>query len=1202
MQTGQVKQAEALIAQWLAEGQRQAKALPPDVAARLQAAVGLAQGQADNIGIHWPDDRWARPLGDAALAIASCPREENSGDAIADNFMSQWSYHDWTNLPVNEYCRVLETAARKLQDQSDKLSPHEIGLLVKWASLKDSPVEAEQWKKIAVALRRRWDAEPNREVKNELGPTVASVLSQHVGAGEWIAFLRAEIQAAPDDGKGEYLYPLFEAILGQPWSDAYESEGLSLLDRFATGGEPAESLVSQVQSLYLLTDSMIRVRFAARIKAVQHPERLSRTQCRAIRRESLRLAREGLADHLRRAAAKAAPRLAAWMQVEATYLDVRAERNLDKAADECWEQLGPPPEADSAKGRDGLHSPREDRTVERQLEDIRRDRCLITLIRLAARNAKAGLSGRVLAYLENCQAAEPDELRWKRLQYQLLVALDRPRDLEKKLRQWIGAGDPTSAWQVTLGRLLAEQGRLAEAIKLFEAVRAADELSGPDYRALAAWRTAVNQREAAERAAVAAFAADDENTLANWLQAQFGSWDHDAPDNGDAPRRELDADVPRAFVALLEKSSDPQQHLELLRQFYQATHDFRLLAALADAMIGHTAGEVYPFLAELHPLLEEAEDEAAVDSIVQRIAEVRRRTETEIDRRALDLLELAVECRAAELKDQPGPHAERALAAFRRTRRRQWSPGEPRLMSDLLASLGALHESRLAAEQVGEMESLDRGLPRGSTDRLPVAASLAEIHWSYDHYDAAIDLLAAALQEREEACGGGTARRRQRTAFQADRARRRRKHWARGESILRGQLARPANRQQAKWLAQQLHQLYEEALKQNGEVSLGRGETLYRALEQRLRAELDASDLDVVDELVGRLCGIYRTAHRQGYAAAADDVRRFAAEQVPKLLARRLVNRRILFLAADALHNVAGPRDGLLFLIQQIENEPASLQYTGEDAWSRCGEWQAIWRVEAKDLGLDERLLRITLAGLRRNLQSRSRNVHPYCHNGSNAFWKEKEPHFAAVAEAVLAENKDSEAFVLYIARFMKDNLGRWERGVNILLDAQRRGLLHEAGQLQLAAELRRFPPQRYGDLIPIFEIVRLAPAGQSAICRFVDGGVPQRRPERTGARLVAEDGRPPSRQRRLARKRNRRARRDLPGVQTLRAGDRLFPRGDRSLSAERVGSGRPESNGVRRRPGRKGIARILCIAGPSLRGIGKDSRSRGRGGKRHSP
>ena len=78
VQTGHVEQAETLIARWLAEGRRQAGALSPDVAARLQAAVWVARGEGGdpNTPIHWPVDRWSRPLIETVLALARCPLED----------------------------------------------------------------------------------------------------------------------------------------------------------------------------------------------------------------------------------------------------------------------------------------------------------------------------------------------------------------------------------------------------------------------------------------------------------------------------------------------------------------------------------------------------------------------------------------------------------------------------------------------------------------------------------------------------------------------------------------------------------------------------------------------------------------------------------------------------------------------------------------------------------------------------------------------------------------------------------------------------------------------------------------------------------------------------------------------------------------------------------------------------------------------
>ena len=312
---------------------------------------------------------------------------------------------------------------------------------------------------------------------------------------------------------------------------------------------------------------------------------------------------------------------------------------------------------------------------------------------------------RVLKYLEAGAALQPGQRTWKVLQYQLLVARDAPKDLEKRIRQWIDAGDPANPWRVTLGYLLAEQGQFAAAAKQFEPVGEAGELRGPDYRALADWHTVLNQREAHDRAVVASLRTMDEYRLDQWIYRAYLPWQR--ANSGEVPPpRELDAQVPLAFVAMLEKASYPQNHLWRLQQFYQATRDFRLLAGLTDALVGHTAGQVYPLLQNLGSVLGEVRDEATADAIVERIGVVRARAKTEIDQRALDLLETLVERRAAELQNQPGPHVDRALAALDRAWRRKWSPGEPRLMGELLASLGKISDGRLAAEQVRELEGL----------------------------------------------------------------------------------------------------------------------------------------------------------------------------------------------------------------------------------------------------------------------------------------------------------------------------------------------------------------------------------------------------------------------------------------------------------------------------------------------------------------
>ena len=124
---------------------------------------------------------------------------------------------------------------------------------------------------------------------------------------------------------------------------------------------------------------------------------------------------------------------------------------------------------------------------------------------------------------------------------------------------------------------------------------------------------------------------------------------------------ELDQQVLLAFRALFAKSGTPQSYVYQLREFYRATRDFRLLGVLADSVIGHTAGKVYPFLGQLKPVLDEIRDEATADTLVERIAQIRARAKTPVDRRALDLLEVARRAAGGGAVESAGP-ARRACA------------------------------------------------------------------------------------------------------------------------------------------------------------------------------------------------------------------------------------------------------------------------------------------------------------------------------------------------------------------------------------------------------------------------------------------------------------------------------------------------------------------------------------------------------------
>jgi tetratricopeptide (TPR) repeat protein len=1069
-----VKDADETISRWLNVGKSPlttlrvvpASAGSPDEQ-RLHAAVQQAIGQGYNLRTHRVDEKWHRPLADIALALARHPALGSLADEIMDARQFQQS---------DECRRVRKTALRTLRDEIEKLTPEQVQRLVNWISSGDPAVEPPEWKKIAAGLRRRWEAEPKREVRRRLGGTLVGVLG-HVGTQETLAFLRRELAEASPDQRAGYARQLFYALLGLPWSKEGEDELFGLLDRLSDARLPADRLAAEIAALLEVSDALVRARFDAAMLKVEHPEKLTRSELRARREENFRQARQGLADRLRLAAAKAPEKLVPWITVERLYLDVLAGRGLDRVADECWELLGPKPAA-PADSHDPLAA----------IDRLLRHRVLAMLMNLAARAAKPqapnprdavpGLSDRVLDYLESQLKTEPENPQWKLRQYQLLIALDRPKELQEKLRRWIEEDDPANYWRLALGYLLAEEGRLREASKLFEAVRQADELCARDYRALADWYQVLDRRAEHDRAVTDALKTAPENQLSNWISRKLGPWQRDWSATKQPPPRELDREVPLAFVALLEKASQPQNYMYQLGQFYHATRDFRLLGALADGLIGHTPGQVYPLLEGMGPLLAEIRDEATLDTLVERLGEVRKRVGyplgAPIDRRALDLLELLAERRAAELQNQPGPHAQRALAALQRAWKHDWSPGEPRLMADLLASLGPISQKDLAADQLRLLEGLDRDegakSEKSDIDRLHIRHALARTYWAYNRREQAIDRLTAALAEYQAAVGGRLPASTNDALGPLISYMENLRQFVRAENYLREQLRHPVNGQQRFWLVERLYQVEHEALMHDGEVSLGRGAALYRAIEAAIQKDLDGPDQNHRTRLVTQLCGVYRAAAAGRLPGVLADLKKFAFERLPWVLARQTNGYdEMVSTTAQTLHDLAGPRDGLALLVWHAEHEPVWFQFNSGDVWGRHGYTMGQWRSEARGLGdLEGRLLGIVLAELRRDLRSQQQpNRYLYDCRLRN-YWAEKEAEFARAAEEVLAGSKDSGAAVKYIAEYLFYGVHRQARAIELMLDAQRREVLDDFGQAQLTRYLHE--QNRFAESIPILE------------------------------------------------------------------------------------------------------------------------------------
>ena len=1043
IRTDQREKAYELMAQWMTI-QDDTEKIGPAASARIIAAVSVALGNGHNIHRNRIGERWLEPLSAVVRKLAL----SRTHSQPANRAMSDWRFQR------TDACRALRKEfTQVLRAQADTLEISRVWELVNWIWPNDPVVEAPLWKEIAARLEARWAEEKNPQSRSELGRSIVTILSGRVGVSEHLAFLRRRWREGPADHRMGHGIQLFDTLLRQPWSMEYEDEAFSLLYELSDESRGVTLLNTQVPALYRLSDWATRARYQAAMDAVEHKEELSRTELRALKTSRHRESRAALVERLRKEAdgakSEAQKRLLPWLNVERLYLEARLNNPAQDIAAECWEYVGAEPP-----------------TPEKPLEwhaALALSRYLQILEYLASR-PKAGpaLVKRLLAYLDRGLAANPDDPAWKQHKYWLLVVLDRPEEIEKALRAWIRPGEADTTWRLALGYLLAETNRIPKAIQQFEVIKAADELRPAEYRALADWYLVVARKEEHEQAQIRALMAMEEWQLSNYVDREQNRWRN----RGTIPG-ELNPKVVRTFTALFRKSRRPQRHLWRLRRIYGHTKDFRLPECLSEGMIGHTAETVYPFLQQLQGVLNEMLDEAAADSVMAHLAKVRERAETTVDRRALDLLEVQVRRRAAEVKNQPGPHVAAALAAMQRAFKGDWEPGERRLMADLLASLGRITQGPLATEQLAQLRNLHRSEKPESYDRLHIAYAWARCLWSYSRLGDATDRLRAALEEYRHASGGTLPSTAQSVFSTLISYLESQEHYARGEKTLFAELERPANRQMEYWLKQRLYELYNNAIRNKAEVSLGSGQKLYKAVERKLWDELGTPNRNHCYRLVGILCSIYRTAQDTKLVGAPAALKTFAYGRLAEILGNQTSNyQSMVSTVANAIRRLSGAREGLAFLIERLEKEPSWFQYANQDGW-RHHSWRlGKWRQQAGSIGdLEPRLLKIVTAELRRELETQqSRGHRMYWRH--DRFWAEKADVFAQVAEDVWQEKRDSGAAAAYIAYYFHYGLNRTGRAADLLLEAYGRDILDEEGQARLVDYLHL--EKRHQESIPI--------------------------------------------------------------------------------------------------------------------------------------
>ncbi|MBM4370377.1 MAG: hypothetical protein FJ098_01900, partial [Deltaproteobacteria bacterium] len=1030
VRTGRPERAAEVIREWIPAA-LSAPADDVEAPAKLQAALNLMLGQGYMLYTYTVEPHWIPLLTDLAIRL------------VRDDlrFYLVWQILSHPGVVQHGADRVIRADwLRQLREEMGALGPAAVLRLAPMLAGGEPVVGPETWRELARVARSRMEAAAPAE-RQAWSDTLVQLLSMHADLrGELLSFLRERFRDAKGDRRAEARDALHRALLGGDWSAVVEPEALALALTTAHAleeADPSGRIVAFLQTV----DWMVlgRVRLAG--EGWKDQDGLTRSMERSLLLEATAAAHRETARVLTDLEGPLS--LQDWIAAEVAFHELRGGGDAAAVAARCSAMLDDP----------RLAEPGDDpRRV------MLRERLVLTLEYLATRDSGAGdLATSLLARIDGALERAPGDTYWRIHRLRLLLALDRVDDMETSLRSWTVQGGPAPAWRRCLGWLLAETGRISEAIAQFEALRDTGELEGGEFAALADWYLV--QGRSAERLASSRqrFMALPEYALNELYQRKASS-------AGVTGIPEVDPETLDILTALLRKAQYPSNYAWQVQSLFQLTGDHRLIGTLAGGLLGHSPAAIYPVFQTLQALLNEVRDEASVDAAVSALDAVRPEAQSPTDRRALDLFRVALERRAAELLNQPGPHGKAALEALERARKEAWQKGERRLMAGFLEGLGMISWDALAKAQRETLQALLDGETPGSEDHLAIAGQLARLWWSYSLQEDAVKTLRRAMDAYLSRRGGvlsssanGEAETLVGYLEQLGRHRD-------AEAFLGTVEQRAATVGQRWWARHRSLQVLAAALSVGGTASPGAGSVLYATLRDRLRAELTTQPPQRAWDIVSVLTWVLVIARDQRLGDATADLRGFLEDPLARILEHSVPNRQALIGSlADCLVNLAGPAEGIALLLGFMEDEPAWSASTWEGGWGAHSYRLSRWRQEARLPGdLEARLLALVKVEVRRDLEMRRTLNGNMYHRSYGDFWEEKAGDFAGVAKGLLAEHPDDGSFCEYAASYLDAGLARRVEAMEVLETCRGRGILADGALRTLVAWM--MDAARYGD------------------------------------------------------------------------------------------------------------------------------------------
>lgn len=1026
----------------------------------------------------------------------------DAGDRLRADVL-KWLLQDGSQLSVERLSLYIEILrqGRLLEGEADEMDIRQVA--------------TEEWQQIADLILKRWETAEEPALKHQLSQPLITIYSNHL-IDQHLPFLRRLVKEGSEDYRPSYRENLFNVLLTQSWSTEIEDEAFQLWATLSELDVDVLNVSHLVPKLYEFVDAMLKNRIAAdladwRDQGTQ--DELTRTEKQEQTEEIIKKAHAELADRIAKTAdtdKEAHPELLAWLQLERIRLDITLKRNRQQIIKECWEFLG-----DEFR----LKEPIEEETLEDELKEINqsilRQRALLTLIHLTAqKESKAKQRDRLLKYVDSAieeltkqtvelqsqqeqdETAIPDlALAWKTMKYKLLILFDRKDQLQKQLSLWIESDESNHLWRHSLAMLLAEEGNLEQAIRIFEQLEEQKRLAARDYANLANWYLVLDEKKKHEQSQIQTLMSQGENALNNRLnqikqQARNGNGPH-----------ELDDQTFLILKALLQKTSRPENYYYTIRNLYTSTRDFRTLEAVPDSMLGRTQSQVYNALNQFrHSILNEVRKEATADKMLEFIQLSRQKIQAGIvprgadensrslalDLRALDLLETLIEAKSAQVLNQPGPHAAKAVTALKRAFNHEWQENEPLAYAHFLQLSGALTVSNNRDELkpltdllLKQFKSLtDRSKP-GSVEKVNIViANTSFLFHSLGEQEKGLALLEATLREFAEQHEGSIPFSYNNFVTTYSSFLQQARKYAEAERYVARHLDLLDDDAQRWTYQEHLNRLYEQAFHNSAQVSLGEGTDLFVNLIQSLVDQAETSDRNRRHNLLIQIGNIFSYAIGDKTKGPPDEkemLLKFTRETFPRLTQANLdYPTSLVNHFASILNSRINPLEALEFVLTYYEEYPIKLSYTSRSPWSQHAYQLAQYRYNAANKNTDPerlkeiegRLLPIVLKQIREALVNQSYENQSIYDDDHSYFWNAKAEEFFKLTQLVIEEYHDSPRTLFYAANYLYEGLSKYQAAIEVLEESHERGLLDNANQQQLVTWMHE--QKMYERSIPI--------------------------------------------------------------------------------------------------------------------------------------